>query len=83
MNISINNYNKPSHKTFKLIADIGLFAIPLYIPIIMPLPINDNIKLWIISGLSFLLANIKILSKFSLDTNYVDNNIKSTEESPQ
>ncbi len=83
MKLSIKNYNKPSHKTFKSIADIGLFAIPVYIPIIMSLPISDFIKSWVVAGSSFVSGTIKIISKFTLDPDYVDNNIKSTEESSQ
>jgi len=67
MEFKLSNYNKPSHKTFKLIADISIYAIPIYLPIIMTLPVSDNTKLWINTGLSFLSATIKIISKFTAD----------------
>jgi hypothetical protein len=78
MNISLNNYNKPSHPLFKSIGDVCLFAIPLYISILTTLPISDTIKLWIMTGLSFVLATIKIISKFTIDPNYKDNDNKDT-----
>jgi hypothetical protein len=80
MNISLNNYNKPSHILFKKIGDICLFAIPLYTPIILSLPITGNTKLWITAMTSILMATVKIISKFSIDPNYkedvVDNSIE-------
>jgi hypothetical protein len=81
MNLKLSNYNKPSHKTYRLIGDIALFAIPIYIPIIMSLPISDLIKSWIVASLSFISGTIKIISKFTLDENYVDNNIQQSNTS--
>lgn len=73
MIFKLSNYNKPSHKTFKLIADICIYAIPVYIPIINSFPLSDNTKLWIVNGLTILSATIKLISKFTTDSNYVDN----------
>ena len=67
MNISFNNYNKVSNKIAKRIGDICLFSIPIYIPIILELPIKDSIKTWLISSLSFIMATVKIISKFTTD----------------
>jgi hypothetical protein len=80
MELKLSNYNKPSNKTYRLIGDIALFAIPIYIPIIMSLPISDLIKSWIVASLSFISGTIKIISKFTLDENYVDSNTKSIQE---
>jgi hypothetical protein len=70
MNLSLNNYNKPSHPLFKRIGDICLFAIPLYTPIILSLPMTGTIKLMVTIIISTLLATVKIISKFSIDPNY-------------
>lgn len=72
MNINLNNYNKPSHPLFKKIGDICLFAIPLYITTLTTLPIPDKNKVLMLTVLSILLATIKIVTKFTLDPNYVD-----------
>jgi len=81
MNLKLSNYNKPSHPLFKKIGDVCLVAIPSYSLILTTLPINDNIKLWILAGLSSALATVKIISKFTLDPSYVDNNIEMDKES--
>ena len=81
MGLKLSNYNKPSDKTFRFIGDIALFAIPIYIPIVMGLPINDLAKSWIMAGLSFILGTVKIISKFTLDSDYVEPTVKVTPES--
>ena len=79
--IRLKNYNKLSDPLYKKIGDICLFSIPLYIPIIMTLPIDGVTKLWISGALSFILATVKIISKFTLDPNYVESNNKTVEKS--
>jgi hypothetical protein len=76
MNISLNNYNKPSHPLFKRIGDICLFAIPLYSSTLITLPIPDKTKVLVLTILSILLATIKIVTKFTIDPNYKEDDNK-------
>jgi len=71
MNLNFCNYNKPSQPIYRKIGDICLFAIPLYTPIILSLPITDNVKLIVTAITSIVLATVKIISKFSVDSNYM------------
>jgi hypothetical protein len=72
MNISLNNYNKPSHPLFKRIGDICLVAIPIYAPVILSLPLTGNTKAWVVSIAGGLLATVKLVSKFTVDPSYKD-----------
>ena len=79
--LKLSNLNKPSDPKWQKIGDIALFAIPIYIPIVMGLPINDLLKSWIMAGLSFVLGTVKIISKFTLDSDYIEPIAKATPES--
>lgn len=72
MNFKLDNYNKPSNKKWKLVGDICLTAIPVYIPIILALPINEEIKLLVNSLCAFILATIKIISNFTSELDEVE-----------
>jgi hypothetical protein len=72
MKLQLSNLNKPSEPRWKLVGDIALYAIPIYLPIILSLPISDSAKAWISPLFTAVLATIKILSKFTLDLNYVE-----------
>jgi hypothetical protein len=78
MNLKFSNYGKPSDPMFKKIGDYCLFAIPLYLPLLASLPLNDNLKLWIGGILGFVLATVKIISKFSINSNFQENDTQST-----
>lgn len=65
MNLSIDNLNKPSNKRFKAVADFFLYSLPLYLGVILALPISEDLKLWINAGVTFVIVTLKGLSKFS------------------
>lgn len=67
MKLKLSNYNKPSNKTFKLIGDILIYAIPVYIPIIMSSPISETYKSWIIAIMTTISSTVKLISKFTTD----------------
>jgi len=68
MNLSINNFNKPSNKRWKKIADFFLFTLPLYLGAIMALPISEDIKLWINFAMSLAVVTLKGLTKLTSET---------------
>ena len=72
MNLKFSNYNKPSQPLYRNIGDMCLFAIPLYLSILAPLPIDNILKLWIGGGLGFMLATVKIITKFTIDSTYFE-----------
>lgn len=65
MQLSVDNFNKPSNKKWKLIADFFLYTLPLYSGAIMALPISDSAKLWINFVATFLTVSLKGLSKLT------------------
>jgi hypothetical protein len=65
MSFSVNNFNKPSDKKWKAIADFFLYSLPLYLGAIMALPINDETKLWLNFGMTILTVTIKGITKFT------------------
>jgi len=76
MNITTNNWTSPSHPLFKKIGDYCIILIPIYTPIIMSSPLTDIHKAWTVSLLSAVLATVKLISKCTIDPNYVDTTIK-------
>ena len=80
MILKFSNYGKPSDPKLKLIGDIALYSIPLYLPIILSLPIPDLVKAWLSPLFTAILATIKIITKFTLDPNYVEPTSDSTED---
>jgi len=72
MELQLSNLNKPSDPKWSRIGNIALYAIPLYLPIILSLPISDSTKAWISPLFTAVLATIKIVSKFTLNPNYVE-----------
>jgi hypothetical protein len=73
MKLKLSNYKKKSDPKWHLIGDICLYSIPLYIAILTPLPLGDNLKLWLIGVLSFVLTTVKIITKYTVDPNFVQN----------
>lgn len=66
MELKLNNLDKPSNKKLKRIADILLYLLPLYIPIIAVLdPISPEFSKWTIAGISVLVVTLKGLTKFT------------------
>lgn len=67
MRLNIKNFNKPSSKKFKLIADAILYTLPLYLGAIMTSPLSDSAKLWFNFIVTMLIITIKTISKFTTD----------------
>lgn len=68
------------NKQWKKIADIALYAIPLYNGVVMGMPLDDTVKLWIITGLNTLVVGFKGISKFtSHEEDITDNNSTTTD----
>lgn len=65
----VENLNKPSNKNWKLIADIGLYALPLIQGAVVTMPVSDTLQKWIIFGISILIVGFKALSKFTTNEN--------------
>jgi hypothetical protein len=64
---STNNLNKPDHKLLKQIADIALYTLPLYVTVVLGMPISDNTQKWIIVGLNTTVVIFKAITKFTTD----------------
>jgi hypothetical protein len=67
MQFSVDNFNKPSHKKWKLVADIILYTLPLYLGAIMALPISEEWKLWLNFSVTVITVTIKGISKFTIE----------------
>ena len=63
--LALDNFNKPSNKKWKAVADFFLYTLPLYLSAIMALPISDEIKMWINFGITMLTVTLKSISKFT------------------
>jgi len=73
MKLKLSNYNKPSDPKWKTIGDICLFAIPIYSGIFASLPIPDPYKIYILAGMDTILGTVKIITKFTIDKNFKEN----------
>ena len=67
MELKLNNFNKPSNKKWKLIADVALYSLPLLTSVVITAPISDNMQKWILVALNVLIVGFKTLSKFTSD----------------
>jgi hypothetical protein len=78
MQLSIDNLSKPSSKKWKLIADVILYSLPLYIGAVMALPISDTWKVWLNFGVTIITISIKAVSKFTAEeTNNTTNDLQN------
>ena len=66
-NLKYENLSKPSNKKWKLIADIGLYMLPLFQGAIVTMPVSDNLQKWLRFGTSILIIGFKAVSKFTTD----------------
>lgn len=65
-----SNYGKPANKKWKFISKFLSRSLPLYIGAIIAVPdknISADIKVWIVLGLSLIIATISGLSEFTAD----------------
>jgi hypothetical protein len=67
MELRLKNYNKPTNRRLKLIADIALFALTLELPIITTLPVSEDVRFWIGFAVAELTVLFKLISKFTAD----------------
>jgi hypothetical protein len=65
--MKLENFNKPSNKKWKSVADFFLYSLPLYLGAIMALPISEDIKLWLNFGITLVTVTLKGLSKFTAE----------------
>lgn len=65
--ISLSNYNKPTNKKWKAVSKFLTRTLPVYAAAIMPLPLSDNIKLWITFAFAVLVATISGLSELTTE----------------
>ncbi len=68
----ISNLNRPSNKKFKRVADILLYLLPLYVPIIAALdPVSPKFSLWAVTVLSTVVVTLKGITKFTSEPDIV------------
>lgn len=67
MELKTSNWNKPSNKKWKLLADVMLYSLIGQLPILAALPIDETLKIWIGFGLAELILIFKVISKFTQD----------------
>jgi predicted phosphoadenosine phosphosulfate sulfurtransferase len=65
MNISVKNLSRPSNKAWKKVADFFLYTLPLYLGVIVALPLPEETKIWINFGMSMAVVTLKGLTKFT------------------
>lgn len=63
----LENFNKPSNRKWKSIADFFLFTLPLYLGAILALPVSEDVKLWLNFGVTIVTITLKGLSKFTAE----------------
>jgi len=65
MQLSVNNFSKPSNKNWKKVADFFLYSLPLYLGAILALPLTEETKLWLNFGITMVIITLKSISKFT------------------
>lgn len=65
--LALDNLKKPSNKKWKAVADFFLYSLPLYLGVILTLPLPDNTKMWINFGISMAIVTLKSISKFTTE----------------
>lgn len=68
MNVSLNNWDKPSNKKLKLIADIMLYSLPLLITCVTQMPISEVTQKWIIVSINIAIVGFKAVTKFTSES---------------
>lgn len=66
--LKISNYGKPTHKKWKFVSKFLTRSLPAYIAAIVAVPdknISADIKVWIVLGLSLMVATVSSLSEFT------------------
>jgi len=65
MTVALNNWNKPSNKKLKLIADIMLYSLPLMSGVVIQMPITDTQQKWVLVGINLCVIVFKAITKFT------------------
>ena len=71
MNLSINNFNKPSNKIWKLVADTALCSLALFNPVIISAGFDDNVTKWLLFVVNTLVVVFKTISKFTSNEEFI------------
>lgn len=71
MNLSINNFNKPSNKIWKLVADTALYSLALFNPVIISAGFDDNVTKWLLFVVNTLVVVFKTISKFTSNEEFI------------
>ncbi len=75
MKLRLSNYNKPSEPLLKNIANGLLYFLSAELLIIPTLPVTDNSKFWITFGLTQVTILVKIISQFTIDPKYIEQDV--------
>ena len=67
MQLKISNLKKPSNLSYKRIADVLLYTLPLYQVAIVASPLTDNAKLWYGFILTMIVVTLKGITKFTAE----------------
>jgi hypothetical protein len=65
MSIRVDNLSKPDNKVWKKVSNFLLYALPVYLPITLALPLTEAQKLWINYGVTVFIITLKGISKFT------------------
>jgi hypothetical protein len=65
--LKLSNFNKPSNKKLKLIADILLYSLPAYSLVIAASGLPEPVKLWTNFVIGFVVVTAKALTKFTAE----------------
>ena len=65
--LKLSNFNKPSNKKWKLVADSLLYALPAYTLLITVSPLPENIRLWSNFIISATVITIKAVTKLTAE----------------
>lgn len=65
--LSFDNIGKPSNKKWKFVSKLLCRVLPIISGAIIPLPISENLKIWIIFACTILVAIISALSELSIE----------------
>lgn len=78
MELKLENFNKPSHKKWKLIADFVIYTgIPGITGAIMAIPISDNLQKWLIFAITMLGLAFKLITKLTIEEEPTTTNLKT------
>jgi hypothetical protein len=69
MNVGMSNLGKPDHGLIKKVADYMLYTLPLLSPLVVTMPVSDNIQKWVLIAVNVTVVLFKGFSKFTASDN--------------